>query len=276
MKRLKDIIFKIFAVIGVLSSCITFYDKINYFQNKEYKKENEITIYNYDAQNLVKKNSLDKIKIYYQNELIENLYNKFLTIKNTGKKPIEPNGYIENICIKTDGEKILDLQLISYSNSYIKKNINEKTIIEESKVCFPNILLNPDDYFQINIITSKFPKNIEVGGVIFGIDKFEINSDNTYNYKIGKLRKMFSIIKDLYIIFIILIIILFFMQYIMHRKMTNKFTKKFQCNKNISKLFSMYYYTRIKSIKKNSTNKEKDLKMIDNEMKKCIDELNDN
>lgn len=190
MEKIKKIITKVFTLIGIFCTIITFIQGISYLYNKEYRNENELTLYDYDIQKIINNDISDKIKIYYQDDIVENLYYKSYKIKNTGKKAINPIDYIENICIETCNNVILDAQLISYSNSYIQKNIIDKTIINENQVCFPNILLNPDDYFHINIITKEVPKSNNINGTVSGIKKIIINNSNRTEYKINKAKKM--------------------------------------------------------------------------------------
>ena len=171
MEKARKIGLIIVKIIVGIFTILGFIQTFDYFYNRQYRQESEITIYDYDSQKLIRSNSSNKIKIYYQDNLVENLYYKSFTIKNTGIRPMNPNDYIENICIETSNNIILDSQIISSSNSYIKENITEKSIIEKNKICFPNILLNSDDYFQIDIITKDVPKNNNITGVVLGINK---------------------------------------------------------------------------------------------------------
>lgn len=272
MGKMSKIIKYIFAIIGVFSTIIGCVEGINFLCNKEYKKENEITIYNYDSQGLVKKNISNKVKIYYQDNIVKNLYYKSFTIKNTGRKEIKPSDYVENLCIEENNNSILDAQLISYSNSYIQKNIIEKTIIDENKICFPNILLNSNDYFQINVITKDFPKSNKVTGLISGINKINVDNSNTKKYKLNLGKKIFAIFSMIFVPFIIVIIFQILIGLILYKNRVKKFMKLFKCDKQISEIFSTYYFKKRKYIKRNSTNIDKDIKLLNKEIKKYIND----
>lgn len=263
-----------FAFIGI---CVTIFGVIqglDYLRNEQYKKEYEVTLYDYDIQNLIGNNHMsEKIKIYYQNNIVTNLYYKPYKIKNTGRKSINPSDYIENICIETGDNIVLGAQLSLYSNSYIQKNIIEKTSITENKICFPNILLNSDDYFQINIITKEFPKSNRIIGTISGIKKFNI-SNNTLQYKLNISKKIILWLFLIIIAFIVFLLVYIILYIIMQKVKGKKFIKKFNCNTQISKIFSIYYFKKIKYIRKNSTNIDRDIKKLNEEVKKYINDFN--
>lgn len=169
---------------------------------------------------------------------------------------------------------IFDAQLISYSNTYIQKNIIENAIIENNKICFPNILLNSDDYYQINIITNELPKNIKFSGIISGISKININNSETAQYKITFAKKVSTIIIIIMIIFCLGIISQFSIYFIMQKLKIKKFMIIFKCDEQIAKIFSPYYFEKVKYIRKNSKNIDKDMKTINKKLKKYINDIN--
>lgn len=108
MEKARKIGLIIVKIIVGIFTILGFIQTFDYFYNRQYRQESEITIYDYDSQKLIRSNSSNKIKIYYQDNLVENLYYKSFTIKNTGIRPMNPNDYIENICIETSNNIILD------------------------------------------------------------------------------------------------------------------------------------------------------------------------
>lgn len=273
MSKLIKFIIKIFTIIGIIVTISSFIDLIVKINNREYRKEKEITIYYYDSEKIIKNSISNKIKLYYENNLVQNIYYKSFLIKNTGKKEINPIDYIENLCIEISESNILDAQLISYSNTYIQKNIIENTIIENNKICFSNVLLNSDDYYQINVITDELPKNIKVSGTISGISKLNINNSKTVQYKITVAKKVSTIIIITVIIFVLAVIIQFLIYFIIQKLRIKRFMTTFKCDEQIAKIFSTYYFEKIKNIRKNGKNVDKDIKSINKELKKYINDI---
>uniref|UniRef100_UPI00402734FC hypothetical protein n=1 Tax=Candidatus Ventrenecus sp. TaxID=3085654 RepID=UPI00402734FC len=59
---------------------------------------------------------------------------------------------------------------------------------------------------------------------------------------------------------------------ILYKNRVKKFMKFFKCDKQISEIFSTYYFEKIKYIKRNSTNIDKDIKLLNKEIKKYIND----
>ena len=249
---------------------------IDYFVNRDYKKEKELTVYTYDVQKLLNNHVSDNIKILYQDKVIKNLYSKSFTIKNTGKKEVNPTDYVENICIVFDDNTILDAQFVAYKNKYIRKNIINNTLIEENKVCLPNILLNSDDYYQINIITNDNPRNVRITGVVSGVAKININNSNTMQYKVNASRKVFTVIVAIGFPVILALMLQLLISELLHKRREKKFMELFKCDKWTSELLSTYYFKKIDSIEKNSNNVDKDRRELKKEIKKYISEMKNN
>lgn len=237
-------------------------------------QDKQITIFNYDSQPLIENIISNDIKLQYKDKIVDNLYYKFFTIKNTGKKEIVPNDYIENICIMLNDNSILGVQLISSSNSYIKKNIIENTYVENNKMCFPKILLNSDDYYQVNVIMKNFPKYVSVSGVISGINKIDINNTSTITYKLNHIKK--HVIYLIIIVIAVIAVISFLLissivEKVKNKKNEKKFMEIFKCDLYISKLLSNIYFKELKTIKKNNQYTSKEIEQINKKFEKYID-----
>ena len=267
IKIIIKIIWKLATIFGMIMGTIY---GIDYFANKDYKKEKELTVYTYDVQKLLNNHLSDNVKILYQDKVVNNLYSKSFTIKNTGKKEVDPTDYVENICIEIDDNTILDAQLVSYKNKYIQKNIINNTSIGENRTCFPNILLNSDDYYQINIITNKNPRVFRITGVVSGIAKINLNNSNTAQYKISTSRKVFAVIVTIGFPVVLALSLQLLISELLHRRRIKKFMEIFKCDKWTSELLSTYYFKKIDTIEKNSNNIDKEKKELKKEIKKYI------
>lgn len=245
-------------IIRILEIFCTFYTIFSIFFLKPYYPNKEITLYTHNIVNLFNKQfNTDKIDISYNDEKVNNLYMSQYTIRNTGNLEIIPEDYIERIKITGDFGRIIDINIVECSSKYIKETLETNVQTEESNLILPNILLNVDDYYTINIISDKPPIKIGLSYALSGIK--EINCIKDYNSFNENIKwhwryRILNIIMILIISLVIIIIISFIYSY--NKKEIKFLSKKFKCSLFDAKLLSKVYYKRIDEINNLDLNDE--------------------
>ncbi len=93
----------------------------------------------------------DNIDIIKSNQLLRMIV---LKVQNDGAKSVSRESYDPDhlLGLSISSGKILDIKLLNASNQYIKEGMHF-TQIENGKVLFPQIILEPNDFFTIKILT---------------------------------------------------------------------------------------------------------------------------
>lgn len=121
--------------------------------------------------NLNETNDVEKLKIFYNDQQINNLsYTKY-RIYNTGTVPIKPGDYIENLSIALPSSvKILSLK--------IEPNDLMQGIIEEgNKIVLDKNLINPGEFVDIEITSSGSfnPDKVDIKGRVIGVSNYKLS-----------------------------------------------------------------------------------------------------
>lgn len=117
----------------------------------------------------------ESIKIFYNDQAVSNLtYAKYRFINN-GSKPITSSDHVENLSI-----------LFPDTITILKFNITPATImsgnlVDKNLVIFDSKLLNPGDYFDLEITASGtfMPKNVKINGRIIGVTDYSLSDFST-------------------------------------------------------------------------------------------------
>ncbi len=118
-----------------------------------------------------------KVKIYYQDTLIRDVFLLLINILNKGNEPIKRDDFVEPLTFSFgENTKILNAEISESIPTKIKLNLK---IIENILEVHP-VLLNAKDEFTIKLLIAQFDGLIEPGGSICGVKTIrEIVKTNT-------------------------------------------------------------------------------------------------
>ncbi|WP_201591590.1 hypothetical protein [Psychrobacter sp. Pi2-51] len=119
----------------------------------------------------VKSEVQNKIKIYYENKLVENVHLVSIRIINSGNQPISIDDFARPISIQLGSStNILTCEVLEQS----PKDLDISILKMQNSVEIQPLLLNPNDSFNLNILLSDYREELEVSARVKGVAKVEI------------------------------------------------------------------------------------------------------
>lgn len=137
----------------------------------------------------------ERLKIFFDNEPVQNLSLIFIRILNSGHIPITSPDYETsiNLMFGNENSKIISYEIVDKSPENIMINLAQDQNVVE---VLPT-LINQDDYFTIKLIISNYNNNIIVKGRIIGVKKInklsKIDSEINQILDVGFMCVVFSI-----------------------------------------------------------------------------------
>lgn len=119
----------------------------------------------------VKSEVQNKIKIYYENKLVENVHLLLIRIINNGNQSISIGDFAKRIDINLGNN--LNILTCEILRQY-PDNLDVNVIKMVDSIEIEPLLLNPKDNFTIKILLSDYKENFEVSARIEGISKIEV------------------------------------------------------------------------------------------------------
>ena len=119
----------------------------------------------------VKSEVQNKIKIYYENKLVENVNLLLIRIINNGNQSISIGDFAKRIDINLGNN--LNILTCEILRQY-PDNLDINVIKMVDSIEIEPLLLNPKDNFTIKILLSDYKENFEVSARIEGISKIEV------------------------------------------------------------------------------------------------------
>lgn len=119
----------------------------------------------------VKSEVQNKIKIYYENKLVENVHLLLIRIINNGNQSISIGDFAKRIDINLGNN--LNILTCEILRQY-PDNLDVNVIKVVDSIQIEPLLLNPKDNFTIKILLSDYKENFEVSARIEGISKIEV------------------------------------------------------------------------------------------------------
>ena len=119
----------------------------------------------------VKSEVQNKIKIYYENKLVENVHLLLIRIINNGNQSISIGDFAKRIDINLGNN--LNILTCEILRQY-PDNLDINVIKMVDSIEIEPLLLNPKDNFTIKILLSDYKENFEVSARIEGISKIEV------------------------------------------------------------------------------------------------------
>jgi len=163
----------ILSIVGIIAGAILSYC-ISYLFYKKSIKGAKLTPYHHfstDFFSTIKNKANGKIKISYNNTEIDNFFQTQFIIINNGEKPIK------NIIKPLELKIPKVMQILDVNIDYVQPEDREISCVKnlkENKITFPFLLLNPKEYFIVNIFY-KSNSPIKNSGLDF---KFKITSED--------------------------------------------------------------------------------------------------
>lgn len=119
----------------------------------------------------VKSEVQNKIKIYYENKLVENVHLVSIRLINSGNQPISIEDFARPINIKLGSNtNILTCEVL-------EKNPKDLDIViskMQNSVKIQPLLLNPNDSLTLNILLSDYRGGLEVSARVRGISNIKV------------------------------------------------------------------------------------------------------
>lgn len=112
----------------------------------------------------------DKIKVYYEDIIVENVSLTLIEFTNSGNQTILDKEFIKPITIKlSDTDHILDYEVSAQHPSSLDVNLKN---IENGIEIIP-LSLNPEDKFTLKILSNGHKENFSVDTRIIGVKEIE-------------------------------------------------------------------------------------------------------
>lgn len=109
-----------------------------------------------------------KFKIYYEDNLVKNVFSIIIKFYNTGNQPITSNDFERNLSLIFE-EKI---KILAYSVSKTEPdNLDVQLQLNNNKLIIAPLLLNPKDTFTIRVIVTESDAKFKLNYRIIGINK---------------------------------------------------------------------------------------------------------
>lgn len=109
-----------------------------------------------------------KFKIYYEDNLVKNVFSVIIKFYNTGNQPITSNDFERNLSLNFE-EKT---KILAYSVSKTEpENLEIQLKLNDSKLIIAPLLLNPKDNFTIRLIVTEAEAKFKLDYRIIGINK---------------------------------------------------------------------------------------------------------
>lgn len=119
----------------------------------------------------VKSEVQNKIKIYYENKLVENVHLVSIRIINSGNQPISIDDFARPISIQLGSNtNILTSEVLGLN----PKDLDVSILKMQNSVEIQPLLLNPNDSLTLNILISDYRGGLEVSARVRGISNIEI------------------------------------------------------------------------------------------------------
>lgn len=118
----------------------------------------------------IKSEVQNKIKIYYEDKLVENVHLISIKIINNGNQPISISDFAELINIRLgNNTNILTCEVLEQN----PKDLDVCVVKIQDSIEIQPLLLNPNDSFTLNILLSNYKRDLEVSARIEGVNKIE-------------------------------------------------------------------------------------------------------
>lgn len=119
----------------------------------------------------VKSEVQNKIKIYYEDKLVENVHLISIRFINNGNQPISIDDFAKLINIGLgNNTNILTCEVLEQN----PKNLDVSIIKMQDSIEIQSLLLNSNDNFTLNILISDYKGELEVSARVKGISKIEV------------------------------------------------------------------------------------------------------
>lgn len=119
----------------------------------------------------VKSEVQNKIKIYYENKLVENVHLISIRLINSGNQPIPIDDFARPINIQLGSEtNILTCEVLEKN----PKDLDVSILKMQDSIEIQPLLLNQNDSLTLNILLSDYRGGLEVSARVKGIAKVEV------------------------------------------------------------------------------------------------------
>lgn len=122
----------------------------------------------------VKTEVQNKIKIYYENKLVENVYLVSIRLINSGNQPISIDDFARPINIQLGSNtKILTCEVLEQN----PKDLDVSILKMQNSFEIQPLLLNPNDSLTLSILLSDYREELEVSARVKGVRNIETYSE---------------------------------------------------------------------------------------------------
>ena len=126
----------------------------------------------------VKSEVQNKIKIYYENKLVENVHLVSIRIINSGNQPTSIDDFARPISIQLGSNtNILTSEVLGLN----PKDLDVSILKMQNSVEIQPLLLNPNDSLTLNILISDYRGGLEVSARVRGISNIEIYRKRSFS-----------------------------------------------------------------------------------------------
>ena len=119
----------------------------------------------------IKNEVQNKIKIYYENKLVENVHLVSIRFINSGNQPISIDDFARPINIQLGSNtNILTCEVLEQN----PKDLDVSILKMQNRLEIQPLLLNPNDSLTLNILLSDYRGGLEVSARVRGISNIEV------------------------------------------------------------------------------------------------------
>ncbi len=119
----------------------------------------------------VKSEVQNKIKIYYENEPVENVHLISIEFINNGNQPISIDDFTRPVNIHLgDDVNILTCEILDQN----PRNLDVNFVNTQDSIKIQPLLLNSNDNFTLNVLLSNYKGELEVSARVKGISNIEV------------------------------------------------------------------------------------------------------
>ena len=113
----------------------------------------------------------NKIKIYYEDKLVENVHLIVIRFINNGNQPISIDDFAKQINIGLgNNTNILTCEVLEQN----PKNLDVNIIKMQDSIEVRSLLLNSKDSFTLNVLLSNYKRKLEISARVKGINQIDV------------------------------------------------------------------------------------------------------